>query len=87
MMGGCCNVCGYNKNISALEFHHISPDEKESKLDARVLSNRNWDFIMKEAIKCKLLCSNCHKEIYNPEMKTQNIQKIINGASIEKLIE
>lgn len=28
-LGGKCQECGYNKNIAALEFHHINPDEKE----------------------------------------------------------
>lgn len=27
--GGKCECCGYNKNLSALEFHHINPKEKE----------------------------------------------------------
>lgn len=27
-LGGKCQECGYNKNIAALEFHHINPDEK-----------------------------------------------------------
>ena len=26
--GGKCNVCGYNKNVNALEFHHINPKTK-----------------------------------------------------------
>ena len=29
-MGGCCQVCGYNKSTNALEFHHIDPKEKDS---------------------------------------------------------
>lgn len=37
--GGKCEVCGYDKNIAALEFHHINPDEKEFQLDMRHLSN------------------------------------------------
>ena len=27
--GGKCEICGYNKNLSALEFHHKDPSEKE----------------------------------------------------------
>lgn len=30
--GGGCQLCGYNKNISALEFHHINPESKEFSL-------------------------------------------------------
>lgn len=27
--GGKCEHCGYDKNLSALEFHHRNPEEKE----------------------------------------------------------
>lgn len=32
---GKCEICGYNKNLSALEFHHKDPNEKEFQIDAR----------------------------------------------------
>ena len=50
MMGGGCSVCGYNKNLSALHFHHKNSEEKQFKLDARILSNRNWQAILVEAL-------------------------------------
>ena len=28
ILGGHCNICGYNKCSAALEFHHINPKEK-----------------------------------------------------------
>lgn len=27
--GGKCEICGYNKCIGALDFHHVNPEEKE----------------------------------------------------------
>ena len=45
MKGGACIRCGYNKNLSALEFHHTDPKEKEIQLDVRTLSNRSMGFI------------------------------------------
>ena len=27
-LGGCCQICYYNKSLSALEFHHIIPSQK-----------------------------------------------------------
>lgn len=66
MKGGCCMMCGYNKNYAALCFHHRDPNEKEFRLDARSLSNRNWDAILAEAEKCDLLCHNCHNEHHHP---------------------
>jgi hypothetical protein len=85
--GGGCQICGYSKNISALEFHHRDSLMKESKLDARVLSNRTWEFIFDEFQKCDLLCSNCHKETHNPELTISNVQSILHGAAIEKSID
>ena len=66
LKGGCCSKCGYDKNLSALEFHHKNPSEKESRLDVRILTNRTWEFILKEAEKCELVCSNCHAEHHHP---------------------
>lgn len=32
LLGGKCSICGYNKCVNALEFHHEKPEEKEFKL-------------------------------------------------------
>ena len=40
-MGGKCEICGYDKNISALDFHHKDPSQKEFQLDARKIANTN----------------------------------------------
>jgi hypothetical protein len=77
LLGGCCKICKYDKNISALEFHHRDPNGKESQLDMRTLSNRSMDYIMSEVQKCDLLCSNCHREFHNPETSLEEIRKII----------
>jgi hypothetical protein len=58
--GGCCQVCGYNKNISALEFHHIDPSQKE--VGPADLYRIKWENARKELDKCVILCSNCHRE-------------------------
>jgi hypothetical protein len=71
--GGKCEICGYDKNIAALEFHHINPEEKELPLDSRHLSNTSTVKIMEELEKCVLVCANCHREIHNPEFAKENI--------------
>ncbi|RYZ22285.1 MAG: HNH endonuclease [Chitinophagaceae bacterium] len=81
MFGGKCEVCSYDKNIAALHFHHINPDEKRFKLDVRFLSNRNWEAIISEAKKCRLLCSNCHAELHHPELVFGNVQRMVSGAA------
>jgi len=60
LRGGKCNKCGYKKCISALEFHHKNPKEKEIKLN----QNFRLERLIKEAKKCILLCANCHREIH-----------------------
>ena len=71
-MGSKCSSCGYHKNLAALQFHHINPNEKESQLDMRKLSNSTWEWCLKEASKCKLLCANCHTEHHHPKFQNFN---------------
>lgn len=65
--GGKCSVCGYNKNLSALVFHHLNPDEKRLDLDMRTFGGNSYELIEKEVDKCVLLCSNCHMELHHPQ--------------------
>ena len=62
-MGGECQICGYNKCDNALAFHHINPDEKDTRFGLRPTAS-NWDFIINELRKCILLCHNCHTEVH-----------------------
>ena len=58
-----CSICGYSKCKSALEFHHLDPSTKEFNLSL-VGMTYSWSTILKEAAKCILLCSNCHRELH-----------------------
>ena len=60
--GNKCSICGYDKCIAALEFHHINPNEKEFHLGKA--QTTNLAKLRKELSKCILVCSNCHKEIH-----------------------
>ena len=62
--GNKCSICGYNKNISALEFHHIDPNEKEFHLGNA--KTTNLDKLLLEMDKCILVCANCHRELHYP---------------------
>lgn len=33
--GGCCRICGYNRNMRALHFHHLEPSEKRHEINAK----------------------------------------------------
>lgn len=59
-----CSICGYNKSISALDFHHLDPTKKEFDLSARNM-NRKYSSLLEESKKCILLCANCHREIHS----------------------
>ena len=62
LLGGKCSICGYNKCVDALEFHHKDPTIKEFKLGSG--NTMSWKEYKSEALKCILVCSNCHKEIH-----------------------
>jgi len=57
--GGRCLLCGYNRCLRALHFHHINAFEKSFNIS----SKNSWTKIEQELDKCVLLCSNCHNEI------------------------
>lgn len=61
IMGGKCVLCGYDKCIAALEFHHLDKSKKEYQISSG--NCHGWEEDIKELRKCALVCSNCHKEI------------------------
>ena len=64
--GGCCDKCGYDKTISALDFHHPDPRTKEFTMGFALknFTNRQYEEIVIPHIKkdTVLLCANCHRE-------------------------
>jgi hypothetical protein len=60
--GGRCRLCGYDRCLAALEFHHVNPASKEFGLSQNGMG-RGIETIRAEARKCLLLCSNCHAEV------------------------
>lgn len=67
--GGKCEICGYNKCISALEFHHLDPLQKEFNING---DYKSIERAKKEVDKCILVCANCHREIhYEEDLKHQ----------------
>lgn len=73
--GGKCERCGYDKCITALEFHHLDPREKDFGIGSKdVLS---FEKCKKEVDKCILVCANCHREIhYEEALKKQQEEEI-----------
>jgi hypothetical protein len=77
MKGGSCEVCGYDKNLAALQFHHRNPNDKKFGLDARTLGNLKMEKILNEFTKCDLLCANCHIEEHNFDYTKEKVKLII----------
>lgn len=60
--GGQCIICGYERFVGALEFHHLDPETKRLGLSSQGVTY-SLDRLRAEARKCVLLCANCHAEV------------------------
>ena len=66
--GGKCEICGYDKCITALEFHHLDSTQKDFNISESTFS-RKFEELKKEVDKCILVCANCHREIHEKEQE------------------
>jgi hypothetical protein len=57
-----CQVCGYNANPVAMDFHHTG---EKVKIVA-VLKHGTMEKLMAEISKCEVLCANCHRILHHP---------------------
>lgn len=62
--GGHCTICGYDKTISALDYHHVDPKSKNEILSIAMRNGYAWSKIVEEAKKCACVCCRCHREIH-----------------------
>lgn len=67
---GCkCQICGYNRCMDALHFHHKDPSQKRFEIPDALFGRQQGKFSEKEIVeeiqKCILLCANCHHEIHS----------------------
>lgn len=60
--GGGCLLCGYDRSLAALQFHHRDPATKGFSIAHRGAA-RSLATAAAEAEKCVLLCANCHAEV------------------------
>jgi hypothetical protein len=60
--GGCCRMCGYDRCVAALEFHHLDPEDKKFGVAQGGMAH-SIEHLRAEVRKCILLCSNCHAEV------------------------
>ena len=78
IFGSKCKKCGYNKNMAALDFHHIFTKEKN------IYRRKQWKDILKNIKNYLLICSNCHKELHNPNLNIRIKKRNILGIEPEK---
>ena len=76
-LGGKCSMCGYDKNISALVFHHLR--DKKFVIDARAFDRCPQELLEEEISKCELVCSNCHHEIHHPNFNKEFFEDLENN--------
>lgn len=60
-LGGRCALCGYDRCLAALQFHHLEPGQKDFQVAEY---SRSWERVRAEAEKCLLVCANCHAEVH-----------------------
>jgi len=74
----CCKICGYNKNISSLDFHHRDTELKDFNLSRAYgfITSQSWR-IERELEKCDILCKNCHAIKHFDNEKMSRFQKDI----------
>lgn len=84
-----CGICGYYRCEAALEFHHVNPKDKLYALSD--FKFRSLEEDLREAKKCIMVCSNCHREIHYTDryenvdlFKYQNFNKIIAEKLLKK---
>ena len=80
LLGGKCQICGYNRTMRNLAFHHL--------LDKKFpISSRSFQFAMKmileEVRKCILVCHNCHGEIHDKLVAEEVILRAHNFVVIQ----
>jgi 5-methylcytosine-specific restriction endonuclease McrA len=61
--GGRCHICGYDRCLEAMEFHHLDSSEKDFGISQKGYT-RSWVKVKEELDKCVMLCANCHREVH-----------------------
>jgi hypothetical protein len=63
LLGGACQLCGYDRCLWALDLHHVDASSKDFNVSSS--NTRRWASIVDEVRKCVLLCRNCHQEVHS----------------------
>ena len=72
LLGGGCQICGYQRCDASLAFHHVDPSEKETSLSSTKLQ-KALSTVLREMAKCVLVCNNCHGEIHAGQLPAEDL--------------
>ena len=62
LKGGGCVICGYVRDLSALEFHHLGGDKGKDLSRLKNISSINKELTNHPVV---VLCANCHRELHS----------------------
>jgi len=74
VFGVSCQVCGYDRCYSALEFHHVDPSTKENPPSVILRNSATLEKVVKELSGCVQLCANCHREVHYGFLDITNLE-------------
>ena len=88
--GGSCVCCGESR-LHLLDFHHTNPSIKEKTI-GNLMKDYGWkkglEEAKKEAKKCILLCSNCHRDFHYENKRTGiTTEQYVKNATLAQLVE
>ena len=84
VLGGKCQICGFDLFADALEFHHEDPSQKEYALSEKGICH-DIEADLNEVKKCFLLCANCHRGVHSGYYDNPT-EHIFNEALAQQLI-
>lgn len=71
-LGGKCSICGYDRCLAALDFHHVDPETKEFS-PTKIIGRWSFERVKAELDKCILVCKNCHMEIHHGMHRPEDV--------------
>lgn len=74
--GNKCLVCGYDRCMENLHFHHVNPEEKLFDVGTNI--NLSWERVKNELDKCVVLCSIHHTELHVGLIDTDDVINLEN---------
>lgn len=84
VLGGKCQICGFDLFADALEFHHEDPTKKDYGISSKGTCH-DIETDLNEVKKCFLLCANCHRGVHNGYYNAPT-EHIFNNELAQRLI-